>query len=329
MKKKQTENSAKRASSIIRGRLAQKIAALCLAGAMTFPLALSLGACGGNGTGNTTNPNGNQTQHGTTNYSQYSKLLQDVLTSEHYNFLIEQGKYAFGYRWDDFNIKEYPYAFLEKQGHDVDKIRSGELECTSDAYIIGNDTNTLRLATHVENENPNGNYYTHYILEYKLSDKEYEDLYMLFDGEYIQAPLFIQEIANSKTAKIISAYNFDKSLVNKMSKYVYIGLKDQFVTAFDQIPYDLVDVRDANHITIAVRDAINNKNDQIILKDRKIKYLDLFFSNISSSTYYDGIFRAKSVDFLTENEEKFYNESTQITYFAIAVNYRFKRNLIK
>lgn len=320
-----------------RGNLAKRIAAVALAGAMTVPIMLCLGACNitftrnpdgtitvGPSGGTTTDPTPGKDDDTESNLSKYSDILKTVLTGDYYNYVIAESAIPNGHDCDDQNIKAYPYRFLEKQGHDVDKIRLGELECTSAAYIIGNDTNTLRLATHVENESASGNYYTHYILEYKLTNQEYKDMYMLFDGKYIQAPLFIQELDYQKEAKVISAYNIDKTLYAKLKKRIYIGLNDLFASSNYTIPYDLVEVKDAKHVTFAIRDAVVNENLNMIIPNQKIKYLKLEFR---ASNYENAVFRAIDDWCNTENPDEFNSQSTTITYFAINAYYNITRVL--
>ncbi len=250
MKKKQTENSAKRASSLIRGRLAQKIAALSLAGAMAFPLALSLGACGENNQNNTTNSNGNQTQHGTTNYSQYSKLLQDVLNNPEYDELYRQ--YESGEMFENCEffdsgvnqLEAIPYDFLAAKDEDVESIKIRAVRANSMLYTLEDEKNyiydKLDLTYKVEGGE---NYINQYLLKYKISEQELKDLTMLYEGDYYQGPIMFQYLASQREPEVVaefsiyedtyksfiktlnSLYVIPELLGNKVSSFVVTGLE--------------------------------------------------------------------------------------------------------
>ena len=250
MKKKQMENGAKRSSSLIRGKPAKKIAALCLAGAMTLPLALSLGACGGNGNGNTTNPNGNQTQQGNTNYSQYSKLLQDVLNNPEYDELYRQYESGeigeSGTTLDSgVNIMEaIPYDFLTNKGEDIEGIKSGSVAVAADLYVMDNDKSNIYSKLEIIYRMTDGEkYINQYLLKYKIKEDELKDFTMLYEGGYYQGPIMFQYLASQREPEVVAEFSIyddtNKSFIktlnslyvipellgNKVSSFVVTGLE--------------------------------------------------------------------------------------------------------
>ena len=162
---------------------------------------------------NNTNNNPGTTPPGQEQESQYSQLLQNVLTSNYYNTLIENAKnnsnvYNSGY------MDPHPYAFLQQQGYDIDAIKNNQLECFTCSYILENEPNNLYINTRVENA---GNYYTNYLLKYQLSAKEISDYCLTHDEPtdattyYIQSVFMNDAISKAKTATIVSKTNIDKT----------------------------------------------------------------------------------------------------------------------
>ncbi len=163
--------------------------------------------------GDNTANNGNQNDEDNTDndsdepVTQYSGILNAVLNSDYYDGVLEN------YREQNKNRtttleSPIPYTFLEREGYDIEKIKSGELSCETVAYIMDGDTTRLYIST--QPESPAG-YYGNYILSYPLTQQEYEDLYMLHREEYIQAGLFIQELDAQKRATVESHIDVEKA----------------------------------------------------------------------------------------------------------------------
>lgn len=132
----------------------------------------------------------------------YSQILQDVLESDYYAELTDRYEAAWHYPITKAH-EAIPYAFLSREGFDIQAIKDEEIDCDSVAYIKNDYTSTLYLSTKVVTDGADP-YYTCYTLSYPLTDKEYDDLAMLHQEKYIQAPYFIQELDNQKTAEVIS-----------------------------------------------------------------------------------------------------------------------------
>lgn len=168
----------------------------CLAAIALF-LSLALGAAGCN---NSPANNGSDNNDPTDidNPTTYSAILKDVMQDNYYADLISK----FGDKTRYSNAYDpIPYAFLSAQGFNISDIKSDAVKCVSTTYIKGDDRNNLYVTTRVEGQG-SVPYYSCYLLKYSLTDKEYDELYMLHDGNYIQAPFFIQELAEQKTATV-------------------------------------------------------------------------------------------------------------------------------
>ena len=152
--------------------------------------------------------------------SQYSELLQEILTDSYYKNLMNRGN-ATPAILDTGLFDPHPYAFLEDQGHDVLKIKNNELECNTVSYIPKDEPNNLYIATYVENP---GNYFTEYMLKYTLTDQEVEDYHMLHNNEkgsyYIQAVFMNDVISKNKTATIISKLSVTKEMHKQIGEKI-------------------------------------------------------------------------------------------------------------
>ena len=145
--------------------------------------------------------------------SSYSKILQTVLTDKYYTNIIDEMR-------SNITVNKYlaiPFGLLQKQGHDVEKVKYDELECISNFYLKGNDTSNLYCLLAVENKNAKDNYFTNYHLKYSLSSAEYNDIKMLIEGRYLQAPLFLQEMSYQKNATILSSANIEKDTFKNLN----------------------------------------------------------------------------------------------------------------
>ncbi|MGN0812954.1 MAG: hypothetical protein ACI4MQ_05575 [Candidatus Coproplasma sp.] len=185
--------------------------------------------------------NGNSSTGNNGESSQYSQLVMNILNDRELNSLIDRAKedtslYSSAY------FDPHPYAFLEKQGEPVERVKSGELSCSTTSYVDPDEPNSLYMMIYVENDDDRAtvNYYSEYILKYTLTDKEMADYKMLHGGyqAYIQAVFMNNEIAENKTATIISH--------TYTTTYAHSHLKESFaeqksVTGSEYIGTDRVD----------------------------------------------------------------------------------------
>lgn len=175
-------------------KISKKIATLGLATALVAS-GLTFAGCFGNnpdpnpGPGPDPNPGPIE--------SEYSQIMDTVLNDEYYTSLVDN------FTYEDNSSAYYdphPYGFLEDEGYNIDDIKNGTLKCYSTSYMKDDG---YYIRTMVENK-ASTDYYGCYIIKYDLTDQEKDELDMLFEDEYIQTPLYIQEISNQKSASVQS-----------------------------------------------------------------------------------------------------------------------------
>ena len=132
-------------------------------------------------------------------YSEYSELLQGVLTNSTYNQLIT--KFKSQSRCEEILNYIHPFGFLEDEGYDISAIKAGNLECHTSPFIYKDEPNNLYMAVAVKD----GDHYANYLLKYQLFDQEMNE-YRTFTSKYstYQAYFFNDAISRAKNATIIS-----------------------------------------------------------------------------------------------------------------------------
>ena len=146
-------------------------------------------------------------------YSEYSQLLQNVLLNKEYNNILNSGDY------NSALFDPHPYAFLEKEGFDVDAIKSGEIECRTRSYVMDNEPNNLYIQTTITEGT---SHKTNYLLRYTLTEQEMDDYRLLHEGEgwvsyYVQATFMNNEISKMKTPTIIGKSNVSLDAFEKLN----------------------------------------------------------------------------------------------------------------
>ncbi len=143
----------------------------------------------------------------------YSKMLINVLNNENYKNLIESAKY----NTDLFESPEFdphPYAFLEDEGIDVNKIKDGTYSCYTMSFVKDDELNNLYMHTRVLIDDT---YYQSYLLKYELTDQEMKDYQMIhgcFDDplRYYSHIYFLNnEISELKKPTIVGTSKMEKS----------------------------------------------------------------------------------------------------------------------
>lgn len=229
---------------------------------------------------------------------------------------------------DGYHLKNkqrpIPYKFLEKQGHDVSAIRNDKLKCDSVAYVNEDDKSRLYLS--VKAESTDKKYYTNYILSYPLTEQEYEDLYLLHMDKYIQAPLFIQELDNQKTARIESLVNVEIDTYERFETAV-----NQFKTVkgvfSNEVTSDIVSVDEANlNISVYLRSLKSNKIGDMINKT-ELRELKILFTSDAGLTYDDYVFIKNPRYTKSYNTSEFQGNYTPIICFNSQDVYDLNYNL--
>ncbi len=135
-------------------------------------------------------------------YSNYSKILQNVLTDDYYLGLINRRNQDSSFLSTGF-FDAHPYGFLEDEGYNIDLIKNGVIKCKTMAYILDEEPNNLYIATNVET-NTATPYYTEYLIRYTLTEQEKADYHLLHKDKYLFAVFMNDEISRQKTPTVIS-----------------------------------------------------------------------------------------------------------------------------
>ena len=256
--------------------------------------------------------------------SEYSQILNDVLDSDYYADLTDSYRDAWSYPITKAH-EAIPYAFLSREGYDIQAIKDEEIDCDSVAYIKNDDTNTLYLSTRVETNGADP-YYTCYTLRYSLTDEEYDDLVMLHQGKYIQAPYFIQELDNQKTARVeskasitVEAYD---GIIETIKEAPHLSTS---VFGSDEITIDFLDFNIENQtFDINVRETPDRGNNTsamvMIVPNAQLRPLHLFPSSradIETLNYNSNVFVGPTYYWTLTQEDlaSFQNNYDSLTYF--------------
>ena len=299
-------------------KIKKRIAAIALATSVIVG-AGALTACNNNPSIDP-NPTPTPTPGPTTEYSQ---ILNDVLDSDYYADLTDSYRDAWSYPITKAH-EAIPYAFLSREGYDIQAIKDEEIDCDSVAYIKNDDTNTLYLSTRVETNGADP-YYTCYTLRYSLTDEEYDDLVMLHEGKYIQAPYFIQELDNQKSAHVESKASITVEAYDGILNYLtgFPQMTSSFGT--EKLDLDFVDFSvDDQTFEVNLRttpDRGNNTSTMVmIVPNAELRNIILLPSNLNSvitlrnnSSVFAGPFNYFGT--LINNQNEYDNNYDSLTYF--------------
>ncbi len=165
--------------------------------------------CGGN---HKTQDHDKQTDVG------YSVLMHSVLENADYQALVAD--YAERSKDDLFyyyvknqnpnyfcKFNSHPYAFLQKQGYDIEKIKSGELSCQTFTFVKKDEPTKLYMSTRVESTGITFVYeipcFDNYLLSYNLSKQEMADYQKVHEQELIYANFMNDAISAQKQETIL------------------------------------------------------------------------------------------------------------------------------
>lgn len=236
---------------------------------------------------------------------EYCPILQTVLTSDYYNNLIDSQQYL------HFNSPEFnpaPFNFLEQRGHNMDSIKKGTLMCDTYIYFVDNNKSDLYMS--VKTDNANGDI-TNYVLKYNITNKEYEDLKMLYDGNYIQAPLFIQEMDNQKTPTVESCVSVTyKTYKMLLDEFNASEIKKAFNS--DNIDIDISKLNTNYELELNVRD--KHIEDPINNSHQLRKYSAILRASVGL-TYNNNVYNMLKLNIRSANFDEFYSTYQTINYF--------------
>lgn len=310
----------------------KRFAILTISAALAGVVALGACSLGGQTGGNDTDPddptidNNDPTSEPEEKYSQ---ILQDVLASDYYAELTDMYEAAWNYPITKAH-EAIPYAFLSREGYDIQAIKDEEIDCDSVAYIKNDDTSTLYLSTKVVTDGADP-YYTCYTLSYPLTDKEYDDLVMLHQEKYIQAPYFIQELDNQKTAKVISKASITVEAYDGLLQS-FIDDKNYSTRVFgtDNLEMDFLNfsVND-NTFEVNLRTwpyrGNNTSTMVMIVRNGQLRNLHLVPSlsvaPVSTLPYNSSVFIGPDFDWNPTNRDEFNTNHDSLTYFDSSAMY--------
>lgn len=196
-------------------KLFKKIANLTLAGAITISM-VGLISCTGscscfgtfctsypqtdnenNNNNNNNNNNGNDNGNENNNNSQYTPILQTVLTDS---------------RYDDASTnnplyKGLPYNVLKSYNVNINKLQQENIfkALYRKIYFKNGSTSQLNIYINFEFENE----VISLIASYNVTQKEYNEFKMLADGKYIQSLAWLTELDNPKTPSSTSFIKYE------------------------------------------------------------------------------------------------------------------------
>lgn len=309
------------------GKILRKgVASVALASTLALSGCSGLASIFNPNNGQTNNPNidnDNQTQIGgdgsaTTpeeDLSGFSQITYNLLENSYYRNLMEN--YSSKQSGRSSQIYDpIPYAFLQSEGYNIERIKNNEIECNSMPYVKDGEENNLYIALRVETDAQTP-YYTCFILKYELSNLEASDLYYLHNHESFEAPLFIQELSYQKTPVVeseasIKIDTFDY-IVRSFANSKSCPAQELFGTT--NITMDLLSFSEQyNTLVCQMR-----KQSSKIIDDTVIRtaYLVPGFTDQEVSSIYNNVYSfPNSVTFATDKERSIYmNEPINITYY--------------
>lgn len=236
---------------------------------------------------------------------EYCPILQTVLTSDYYNNLIDSQQYL------HFNSPEFnpaPFNFLEQRGHNMDSIKKGTLMCDTYIYFVDNNKSDLYMS--VKTDNAAGDV-TNYVLKYSITNKEYDDLKMLYNGNYIQAPLFVQEMDNQKTPTIESCVSVTYKTYNMLyNNFNSTKMKNIFNS--DSIDIDIVKLNTNYELGVNAR---NNDIKDPVNNSQQLRKYSAKLDPSAGLTYKNDVFNLLNSGTISSNINEFSTTYQSINYF--------------
>lgn len=158
-------------------------------------------------------------QGNTSSSTKYSQLWHNVITNQEYIDLIRRAKYLPSL-FESAKFDPHPYTFLEDEGHNVEAIKNGELNCFTRSYILHDEPNNLYIATTLESESKT--FYYQYLLRFKLSDQEkqdYLDAHLNDQNQFhIEAVFLNDELCKLRDPEVLSETQITIDAYNNMKK---------------------------------------------------------------------------------------------------------------
>lgn len=203
-------------------KIYKKIAGLAIAGAIAFTMA---GCEQASLDGSSVTPpdtsidvdinGGNVDVNEDIDFSKYSIFIQNAYQNENYKDLdkkIEENLEK-GFTTD---VYSNPYGFWKSRGYDVEAIKSGEIECHTDAYILDEQPYNLYMATYAEDKQ--NSCYEQYLLRYTLTEQEAKEYNWLHEIRATQSLCLNDIISQEKTPEVLKSSKIDIESYKAMLK---------------------------------------------------------------------------------------------------------------
>ncbi len=168
--------------------------------------------------------------------NKHSDLLMSVVNDKDYTTLMSKTRPE-NYKIPAFD--PHPYAFLEDEGIDIDKILDGTYKANTMTFVLDDEPNNLYMNTRVLIDD---SYYQAYLITYKLTDKEMAD-YKLIHGDYSKYsyswPAFFinDKISETKQPTKVLETKYTKlthEVFQKSASAYVSGIKDYILPSIDQ-----------------------------------------------------------------------------------------------
>lgn len=265
-------------------KIVKKIAGLSICACMAIS-SFGCSCTGTNNTNNNTSGNSSNSSHSSSGGKEekISQMLSNILTSEYYNYLLSSAEQNPDL-YDTAKFDPHPYAFLNDEGFDVDAIKNNQIACRTQSFVKDSEPNNLYIATYVENKS--GNYYSQYLLRYKLTDKEMKEYHMLHNSNsrqfYLEAVFLNNEISKIKEPEVLAETKITTNAHEKLCK-TFEGLGDKLDCTFmDVILLDCSTQKQEFHVYVFPKmSTLNNMYSEC-------QYVDYYLIGCMSPVKMDG-----------------------------------------
>lgn len=319
-----TEKLKKNTTENLKKKTTKAAASVALASALALSGCSGLASIFNPNSGQTNNPNNdNQTQIGgdgsaTTpeeDLSGFSQITYNLLENSYYRNLMQN--YSSTATGRDSQIyNPIPYAFLQSEGYNIERIKNDEIECCSMPFRKDGEENSLYIALRVETD-AQIPYYTCYILKCELSNLEMSDFHYLHNNTLFEAPLFVQELSYQKNLTIESEASMTIDCYNRILNVLKTTYLCPAETLFgtDNIVIDILDFSTSNNtLDLYVRPYSSN-----IIEKTEIRLANIVpgykgdYVRVINGNIYSG---PAVIDFSSdETLENYKNNPFSVTYY--------------
>ena len=215
-------------------------------------------------------------------------------------------------------------VFFEQQGHNIEEVKQNNLEFSSRLYIKDTEPNNLYIATNAETKSAQSDYFTNYLLKYTLSNDELKDFQMLFEGDYLQANFFVQQLSYDRTPTVVSKFKIEvdayNNIVNQLNKeqdlpnvFPSHSQKVDFMNFYNFEPENQHCFLGAN-ILVQIPSSKN-------VCTLQLGSINLIFLITAGWEMENGIFKthyARGLMYFDEDKEAYKNSITEVNYYRMA-----------